>query len=87
MKISKSTVSELLDEYLINKGIVSETREKIKDSLFDNVDKKISQIKEKEKLDEKKEKEREKRDRKKVKVSHGTSCVRISDGEDLLLEF
>ena len=75
--ISKRTVDECLESYLCTKGFGSELREKIMDSLHNNVSKEI-----------KKEKDNEKREKKKAKVKHGTSCPRIINNTgDLIAEF
>lgn len=87
MKVSKNTISELLDLYLGEKGIYSETREKIKDSLFNGVEKQIKKQEDKYKREKKREKERDKKERKKARVSHGTTCPRIMIDDDLVDEF
>lgn len=78
--ISKRTVNEFLEEYLKGKEIDKDIRNKIMESLHSDINKKIKGQKEKEKKEEQ-------RERKKVRVSHGTSCPRVTSLQgDLLVE-
>lgn len=87
MRISKNTITELLDLYLKEKEVDCETREEIIGGMFDKVDKKLNRDKEREKKERKKERKREKK-RKKTRISHGTSCPRIMDNTGgLIVEF
>lgn len=83
MRISKNTIKELLDLYLKEKGIDCENKKDIVENLFVDVDNKLYRQKKQEKKEQEKEKKRAK-----TRVSHGTSCPRISNNfDDLLVEF
>ena len=88
MTISKTTVNEMLQTYLEDKGLSNKNTQTIVKKLHQEIKNQAKKEKQDEKERERKEREHEKKIKGRTKTSHGTSCPRIMSKEgSLIAEF